>query len=53
MSKLLHGVLQGIAIVVQYGAVASGYIPMKYQPLAAAVIAVAQAILALSQHKAG
>jgi hypothetical protein len=52
MSKLVHGVLQALGLVAQYGNLASGYVPPKYQPVVAAVIGLAQAVLAITNHGA-
>jgi hypothetical protein len=51
MSRFVHGFLHGLAMLVQYGNLASGYVPVKYQPLVAGVVGLAQAVLGLSQHK--
>ena len=53
MSRLWHAVLHGLVITAQYGTLASSYVPPKYQPVTVASLALVQAILALSQHKAG
>ena len=50
MSKLVHGLIHGVLIVAQYGNLATGYIPVKYKPVVAAVIGVAQAVAALVNH---
>jgi hypothetical protein len=50
ISKITHGLLQLVALVAQYANVASGAIPAKFQPLVAGVVALAQGILAVSQH---
>ena len=50
MSKLVHGILQALAIVVQYGTLASGVVPAKYQPLVVALVGLAQATLAVVNH---
>lgn len=51
-SKLVHGLLQGLATVVQVANLASGVVPVHYQPLVAALVSVAQATLALYNHGA-
>jgi hypothetical protein len=42
-------VFQGLALVVQYGNQASGYVPPKYQPWIALVVGLAQAGIAWRQ----
>jgi hypothetical protein len=53
MSKSIHGVLHVLAIAVQYTNQASSIVPAKYQPLVAGAVALAQAVLGISQHKLG
>ena len=50
MSKFAHGLLHALALVTQYANIASGAVPAKYQPLIAGMVALAQGVLAVSQH---
>ena len=50
MSKFVHGLLQAVGFVVQVANAAFAVVPAKYQPLVAAIIAAAQAALALKNH---
>ena len=45
MNKWVHYLLQAIGVVAQIGNVATNYVPPKYQPIVAAVVGLAQAIL--------
>jgi len=44
MSKFLHTLGHIVWIVAQYANVASGLVPVKYQPIVASVIGVVQAV---------
>jgi hypothetical protein len=50
LSKFGHLIFQGVMFVAQAGAAYSDFIPAKYKPLAAGVIALAQGIVALTHH---
>lgn len=43
-------ILQSLAMVVQYGNQASGFVPPKYQPWVAGVVGLAQGIIAWRSH---
>lgn len=51
MSKLTHILFQVLGMAVQVGNLASGLVPLPYQPFVAALTAAAQAGLALYNHK--
>lgn len=53
MSKLTHGLLQALGVVIQIVNLSFSIVPAKYQPLVAAVVAAAQAALALWNHAPG
>lgn len=50
MNKSTHAYLQAAAILVQGFTLLANVVPPKYQPLAVAVVGVAQAALALYNH---
>jgi hypothetical protein len=50
MSKLTHGLLQALGIVIQIVNLSFSIVPAKYQPVVAALVAAAQAALALYNH---
>jgi len=50
MSKLTHGLLQALGGVIQIVNLSFSLVPAKYQPLVAAIVAAAQAALALWNH---
>ena len=53
MSKLIHALGHAAIMVAGFVAVYGGYVPGKYAPLALAAQGLAQAILALVNHKPG